>query len=87
MGSKCNSSTERNKELQKIGEQTKLKHTQSLINFDSKIIVSEFESTLEEDYKKVKFLGQGSFATVYQVQNRLTAIYRAMKSLKRKTIW
>ena len=85
MGAKCNSSTERNKELQQIGEQTKIKHTQSLIRLDSKIIVSEFQSNLEEDYKRLKFLGQGSFASVYQVQNRLTGIYRAMKSLKRKT--
>ncbi len=85
MGAKCNSSTERNKELQQIGEQTKIKHTQSLIRLDSKIIVSEFQSNLDEDYKRLKFLGQGSFASVYQVQNRLTGIFRAMKQLKRKT--
>ena len=80
---KC-TSKERNIDLKKLGEKTKTSSTQSLIDISSKIIISQFTSDYEEDYKILKFLGEGSYAECYAVQNRLTGINRAMKILHRK---
>ena len=84
MGSNSTKNEDRNKDLKEIGEKSMKTSTQDLIRFDQNIIISEYRSDPEEDYKTVKFLGEGSFASVYAVQNRLTGILRAMKSLKRK---
>ena len=80
---KC-TSKERNIDLKKLGEKTKTSSTQSLIDISSKIIISQFTSDYEEDYKILKFLGEGSYAECYAVQNRLTGINRAMKILHKK---
>ena len=84
MGAAC-ASPENNKSLKKQGEKPKIPKKQPLIHIDQKILITEYKTNLEDDYKMLKFIGEGSFAKVYQVQNRLTGNYRAMKSLKRKT--
>ena len=45
---------------------------------------SESSSNLEKEYKRIKFLGEGSYASVYQVQNRFTGSICAMKVIKKK---
>ena len=82
---KC-SSKERNTRLKNLGEKTKISSIQSLIDISSQIIITENKSDYEEDYKVLKFLGQGSYAECYAVQNRLTGINRAMKILHRKKL-
>ena len=84
MGAAC-ASPENNKSLKKQCEKPKIPKKQPLIHIDQKILITEYKTNLEDDYKMLKFIGEGSFAKVYQVQNRLTGNYRAMKSLKRKT--
>ena len=78
MGSKC-SSLNRNNNLRKIGEKTKTKSTQSLIKLTNTIIVPEYKKFPEEDYQKIKFIGEGTFAQVYAVKNKLTGLIRALK--------
>ena len=82
---KC-SSKDRNTRLKNLGEKTKISSIQSLIDISSQIIITENKSDYEEDYKVLKFLGQGSYAECYAVQNRLTGINRAMKILHRKKL-
>ena len=78
MGSKC-SSLNRNNNLRKIGEKTKTESTQSLIKLTNTMIVPEYKKFPYEDYQKLKFIGEGSFAQVYAVKNKLTGLIRALK--------
>ena len=53
-------------------------HTMNLnINLTNDVIVSQSASNPSDDYKRVKFLGEGSYAAVYCVENKITGSKRA----------
>ncbi len=88
MGGKS-SKSEKNKELKQIGQEANKSDPSTFllytpINLTNELIVSESNSDSEKEYKKVKFLGEGSFATVYEVKNRFTGATCAMKIIKKK---
>ena len=47
------------------------------------MLVSQYKSNPFTDYKKIKELGSGSFATVYLVKHNVTGAVRAMKEIKK----
>ena len=53
------------------------------INLTNDIIVGQSKTDPNLDYKKINFLGEGTFAAVYRVQNRLTDTIRAMKIINK----
>ncbi len=57
--------------------------TATSINLSNNTIVCQSKSDPGLDYKKKSFLGEGSFASVYLVQNRVTDSIRAMKTIKK----
>ena len=92
MGGKT-SKTSKNKTFKEIGEKanrtnsTSLNYSNTLpsINLTNDIIVSQSKTDPGLDYKKVNFLGEGSFAAVYRVQNRITDSIRAMKVINKSS--
>jgi calcium-dependent protein kinase len=86
MGSK-NSKSDKNKALKKRGEEANKKSNNFeysndgnySINLTNDIIVSQSKKKTSDDYKLLKQLGEGSYATVYCVQNKITGSKRAMK--------
>ena len=53
------------------------------INLTNELIVGQSKTDPNLDYKKINFLGEGTFAAVYRVQNRLTDTIRAMKIINK----
>ena len=93
MGGK-NSKTKKNKTFKEIGEKANresgagFNHSNTLdlmstINLTNEVIVSHSKQNPSVDYKKLNFLGEGSFAAVYRVQNRITDSIRAMKIINK----
>ena len=90
MGSKSSKST-KNKNLQEIGKKANMEsdsfhytNTMNLnINLTNEVIVSQSASNPSDDYKRVKFLGEGSYAAVYCVENKITGAKRAMKIINK----
>ena len=87
MGGK-NSKEKKNEDLKEIGEKANQEdpnsfHYSNTINLTNKLIVSESKAEPSQDYKKLNFLGEGSFASVYRVQNRITDSIRAMKIINK----
>jgi len=87
MGGKS-SKTLKNKDLKEIGERANREepntfHYSNTINLTNEIIVSQSKADPSLDYKKLNFLGEGSFAAVYRVQNRITDSIRAMKIINK----
>ena len=58
---------------------------QNSISVTNDIIVPHSKTSPNMDYIKLNFLGEGSFASVYRVQNRLTGQTRAMKIIKKNS--
>ena len=56
---------------------------ESTINLTNNVIIGHSKSDPNEEYNKLNFLGEGSFAAVYKVQNKLTGQVRAMKIIKK----
>jgi len=88
MGSN-NSKKDENKELKKIGQDANKSDPSSFLSFTpikvtNELIVAESKSNSDGEYKKIKFLGEGSYASVYQVQNKYTGSICAMKVIKKK---
>ena len=88
MGGKS-SKKEKTNELKKIGQDANKSDPSSFLSFTpikitNELIVSESKSNSEKEYKKIKFLGEGSYASVYKVQNRFTGSICAMKIIKKK---
>ena len=86
MGGK--NSSNKNSDLKEIGEKANLEnpdtfHYSNTINLTNNIIVAESKADPSLDYKKLNFLGEGSFASVYRVQNRITDSVRAMKIINK----
>ena len=86
MGSKS-SKKQKNDELKKIGEEANRASPSSFstytqVNLTNELLVGKSKADPEEDYKKLNFLGEGSFASVYKVQNKFTDVICAMKTYK-----
>ena len=82
MGGKS-SKKQKDEELKKIGADAN-KNSSSFccftpINVTNDLLVAKLKTNPDEDYRKLKFLGEGSFASVYEVQNRYTDVICAMK--------
>ena len=79
----------KNKTFQEIGEKANRQNSDSnsltTINLTNEVIVSYNKTSPNDDYKKLKFLGEGSFASVYSVKNRITDSIRAMKIIKKSS--
>ena len=53
------------------------------VGLEHNVLISEYKSNPFTDYKKIKELGSGSFATVYLVKHNITGVVRAMKEIKK----
>ena len=93
MGAK-HGKTKKNKTFKEIGEKANKGdnyfHSNTIaavnsINLTNEIIVSKSRADPSLDYKKLNFLGEGSFAAVYRVQNRITDSIRAMKIINKSS--
>ena len=78
----------KNDDFKKIGQQANQDEPDSFlgstqINLTSNLIVGQSKSDPGIDYKKKNFLGEGAFASVYLVQNRITESIRAMKIINK----
>ena len=87
MGSKS-SKKQKNDELKKIGEEANRASPSSFstytqVNLTNELLVGKSKADPEEDYKKLNFLGEGSFAAVYKVQNKFTDVICAMKVINK----
>ena len=87
MGGK-HSKKENNDELKKIGEDANKESPSTFCSFipiklNNELLVSKLKSDPDEDYKRLNFLGECSFASVYRVQNRYTDVICAMKIIKK----
>ena len=77
-----------NKDLEEIGKKANQKTPNSFINtsiikLTNNILVGDCKFDAEHDYKKLQILGEGSYSIVYEAQNRITDILRAMKIVKK----
>ena len=89
MGEKT-SKTKKSKTFQEIGHKANRNNTfdyseQFTIKLTNEVIVSKSRTNPNIDYKKLNFLGEGSFAAVYRVQNRITDSVRAMKIINKSS--
>ena len=87
MGSK-NTKEKKNDDLKQIGANANKKDpsnfcTFSEVNLTNDLLVGNSKTNPEEDYKKLNFLGEGSFAAVYKVQNKFTDVICAMKVINK----
>ena len=87
MGSKS-SKKQKNEDLKKIGEEANRASPSSFstytqVNLTNELLVGKSKADPEEDYKKLNFLGEGSFASVYKVQNKFTDVICAMKVINK----
>ena len=87
MGAK-NSKEEKNSKLKKIGEDANKNEpstfcTFSPINVTNELLVDKSKSNPDKDYKKLSLLGEGSFGSVYSVQNKYTDQVYAMKIINK----
>ena len=89
MGGKS-SKKQKNDELKKIGADANKDNPSSFccftpISLTNDILVSKLKTNPDDDYRKIKFLGEGSFAAVYQVQNKYTDAICAMKIINKSS--
>ena len=87
MGGKS-SKKQKSDELKKIGEDANKSQPTSFcsftpININNELLVAQSKSDPDNDYKKLNFLGEGSFAAVYRVQNKYTDVVCAMKIINK----
>ena len=80
----------KNDDLKEIGKKANQEDPNSfsdaaVINLTNNVIVGQSKSDPSKDYKRKKFLGEGSFASVYLVQNRITESIRAMKIINKSS--
>ena len=80
----------KNDDLKAIGEKANKDspntfHYSNTINLTNELIVAQSKIDPSADYKKLNFLGEGSFASVYRVQNRITDSIRAMKIINKSS--
>ena len=85
------SKSKKNKDLQEIGKKANMESNSFnysngmnlSINLTNEVIVSQSNKNPSDDYKRLKFLGEGSYASVYCVENKITGAQRAMKILSK----
>ena len=87
MGSKS-SKKQKDEELKKIGEEANKKDPSTFcavtpINLTNELLVAKSKSNPFKEYKKLNFLGEGTFASVYRVQNIYTDVICAMKIINK----
>ena len=87
MGSKS-SKKQKDDELKKIGEDANKNDPSSFcsftpVNVTNELLVGKSKSNPDSEYKKLKFLGEGAFASVYCVQNKYTDVICAMKVINK----
>ena len=87
MGGKS-SKAKKNQTLQEIGKKANMDDPNTFsysntINLTNEVIVSQSNKNPSDDYKRVKFLGEGSYASVYCVENKITGAQRAMKIINK----
>ena len=80
----------KNDDLKEIGKKANKENPNcfadsAVINLTNSVIVGQSKSDPSKDYKKKQFLGEGSFASVYLVQSRLTDSIRAMKIISKSS--
>ena len=85
-----NSKQEKINALRNIGKEANKRSPQEFESFTpikvtNELLVSESNSDPDIDYKKVKFLGEGSFGSVYQVRNKYSGAICAMKIIKKSS--
>ena len=85
-----NSKQEKINVLRNIGKEANKKSQQEFESFTpikitNELLVSESNSDPDKDYKKIKFLGEGSFGAVYQVRNKYSGTICAMKIIKKSS--
>ena len=88
MGSKSSKESEKNEDLKHIGEEANKNSPSnfcpySTVNLTNELIVGKSKTNPDEDYRKLNFLGEGSFASVYKVQNKFTESICAMKVINK----
>ena len=88
MGGKS-SKEKKNEELKKIGQEANQSSPSTFVSYTpikvtNELIVTKSSSDSDKEYKKLKFLGEGSFASVYKVKNIYTNAECAMKIIKKK---
>ena len=89
MGGKS-SKKQKDDELKKIGADANKNNPSSFccftpIHVTNDLLVAKLKTNPDEDYRKIKFLGEGSFAAVYQVQNKYTDAICAMKIINKSS--
>ena len=89
MGGKS-SKKQKDDELKKIGANANKENPSSFcsftpINLTNELLVAKLKTNPEDDYKKLNFLGEGSFAAVYRVQNKYTDVICAMKIINKSS--
>ncbi len=89
MGGK-NTKTKKNKTFQEIGQKANKDNPNTFqysntINLTNEVIVSQSNKQPSDDYKRVKFLGEGSYASVYCVENKITGAKHAMKIIDKSS--
>ena len=85
-----NSKQEKINALRNIGKEANKRSPQEFESFTpikvtNELLVSESNSDPDKDYKKIKFLGEGSFGAVYQVRNKYSGAICAMKIIKKSS--
>jgi calcium-dependent protein kinase len=87
MGGKTSKTNKSKTFFEKGNKQSSLNYSNTFTTFNltNDIIVSQSKTDPGLDYKKVNFLGEGSFASVYRVQNRITDSIRAMKVINKSS--
>jgi len=93
MGNKQNKGKSSNQEKSKKGldeedeffddNMPKFRVKKNQAGLEHNLLVSQIETNLFTDYKKVKELGSGSFATLYLVKHNITGSVRDMKEIKK----
>ena len=84
------SKKEKNDELKKIGEEANKSNPSIFcdvtpINLTNDLIVPKLKTNPDADYKKLNSLGEGSFSSVYRVQNKYTDVICAMKIINKSS--
>ena len=82
MGGKS-SKSQKNAELKKIGEDANKDQSTFFettpINITNELLVTQSKTNPDYEYKRLNFLGEGSYGSVYRVQNKFTDTICAMK--------
>jgi calcium-dependent protein kinase len=87
MGGKS-SKKSKNEDLKKIGEEANKNSPSQFylctnVNLTNDLLIGKSKNNPKEDYTMIKILGEGSYARVYKVKNRLTSAVYAMKVINK----